>query len=98
MQTSTHSGVTLRVLTELSRAKRGFGAWGEDWPMLKLIGWAATISLIAGLIWYVSNDISVLARSVAGIALVTVGLLGGLHISSHSAAAYIRDVQRLNKV
>jgi hypothetical protein len=80
------------------QARRPSTALEKNWAMLRLLGWSATISLIAALIWYTSTDVSFSSKMIAGIVLATIGLLSGLRIGAHSATAYITDVQRLNKV
>jgi len=66
--------------------------------MIKLLGWIATILVVCLLAWQTTVDAPFLPRAVSASLLVAISGLAGLRIGADSATAYIRDVQRLNKV
>lgn len=66
--------------------------------MTKFLGWMATILVVCVLIWQTTVDVPLLPKSVSGVLLVAISGLAGLRIGANSAATYIRDVHRLNKV
>lgn len=66
--------------------------------MWKQIGWTATSAVLALLVWQAAIAEPFLPRVVSGLLLAVVSLLVGLRIGTDSAAAYTKDLQRLNKV
>jgi len=73
-------------------------AANKDWKMLKLVGWLATAATLAFLIWQTAATDPLWPRTVSGLLLVVISILAGLRIGTDSAAAYTKDLQRLNKV
>jgi hypothetical protein len=70
----------------------------KDWAMLKRLGWIVTTAILAVLLWQTATVDPVLPRIVSGILLGLISLLAGLRLSADSAAAYMTDLQRTNKV
>ena len=68
------------------------------WTLLRLAGWLATAGLVLGLVWHITADVPLWSQAIAGLLLVVIGIIAGLRLGTQSATAYIRDVQRLNKV
>jgi hypothetical protein len=68
------------------------------WAMLKLIGWGATSSILAFLLWQITSTEPFWPRMACGLMLIGISLLAGIRIGAGSAAAYIMDVHRLNRV
>ena len=66
--------------------------------MLKTAAWTTTLALIAALIWQAVSAGPWLPPVLTALLLLVVGFLAGLRVGAGSAAAYIRDLQRLNKV
>lgn len=66
--------------------------------MLKTAAWTTTFALVAVLIWQAASAEPLLPRVLTASLLSVVGFLAGLRLGADSAAAYIRDLQRLNKV
>jgi hypothetical protein len=66
--------------------------------MIKLIGWATALTLSALLLWQSAVPDSLLPHVVNALLLLLIGVLAGLRIATDSSAAYIQDLQRLNKV
>jgi hypothetical protein len=66
--------------------------------MTKLVGWATASALMAWLLWQTTASEPLLPHVASGLLLLVVGVLAGLRIAADSAAAYIRDLQRLNKL
>jgi hypothetical protein len=66
--------------------------------MLKLVGWMATIAILAVLLWQISATEPLWPRAASGLLLVVISVLAGLRIGADSAGAYIQDVHRRNKV
>jgi hypothetical protein len=62
------------------------------------IGWIMNTGLLALLLWQVAAAQPLWPAAVSGLLLIIVGVLTGLRIGSDSAAAYMNDVHRLNKV
>jgi hypothetical protein len=65
---------------------------------MKIVGWTATILVIGTLAWLAITSEVAWLRGFSGLLLLAMGLLIGLRIGTQSASAYIRDLQRLNKV
>ena len=70
----------------------------KDWAMLKHVGWTATTAIIAILIWQSAATDPVWPRTISGLLLVVIRVLAGLRLGADSAANYMADVQRVNKV
>jgi hypothetical protein len=99
MRTFSYPKPLFHGLSEyLRRTKIGEADLSMVWTLLRLAGWLATIAFIAVLILQVISDVPLWRQAIAGLLLVAVGLLAGLRLGTHSASAYIKDVQRLNKV
>jgi hypothetical protein len=62
------------------------------------IGWIATMSLMAFLLWQLASTAPLWPPTASGLLLIVVSLLAGLRIGADSAAAYTTDVHRLNKL
>ncbi len=62
------------------------------------VGWIATTGLVAFLLWQIAAVGPLWPPAISGLLLVLVGILAGLRIGADSAAAYTRDVHRLNKL
>ena len=73
-------------------------ALGEVWVMLKLVGWAATMTVLAFLMWQATAAEPFWPPAVSALLLVVASVLAGLRIGADSAAAYTKDLQRVNKV
>jgi hypothetical protein len=90
----------------LSRTLRGHrisvnprqAAADKDWTMLRLFGWTATTAILALLIWQTAAADPFWPPAVSALLLVIIGVLAGLRLGADSAAAYTKDLQRLNKV
>jgi hypothetical protein len=65
--------------------------------MIKVIGWSATILIVSMLIWQLAIAAPLLPKIASAVLLALVSCLAGISIGAGGAAAYIRDVQRLNK-
>lgn len=70
----------------------------ENWAMFKLIGWVATIAVLAFLMWQALAAQPLWPPTISVLLLVAVSVLAGLRLGADSAAAYTRDLHRLNKV
>jgi hypothetical protein len=70
----------------------------QVWPMLKQLGWLAAVAVIALIIWQIAAAEPLLPRAASAALLMVISLAAGLRIGVDSAAAYIEDVQRTNKV
>jgi hypothetical protein len=68
------------------------------WTLLRLAGWLATGALVVGLMMQITADVPLWSQVIAGLLLITVGVVAGLRLATQSTSAYIRDVERLNKV
>jgi hypothetical protein len=66
--------------------------------MLKIAAWMTTFALMGVLAWQAVDAEPLLPRTMTALLLLVGGLLAGLRVGADSAAAYIRDLQRLNKV
>lgn len=66
--------------------------------MKKLVAWTTAIAIVAWLLWQTTVSQPLLPRWASGGLLLVVGVLAGLRIAADSAADYIRDLQRLNKL
>ena len=66
--------------------------------MIKILGWSATILVVAMLIWQLSLDAPMLPKLVGAVLLALISCLAGISLGAGGSAEYIRDVQRLNKV
>jgi hypothetical protein len=66
--------------------------------MLRIAGWAAAVALAALLLWQATAPEPLLPHGASALLLLLIGVLAGLRISTDSAAAYIKDLQRLNKL
>jgi hypothetical protein len=62
------------------------------------IGWISTIGLLAFLLWQIAAAQPLWPPAVSGLLLVIISVLVGLRVSADSAAGYMKDVHRLNKV
>ena len=70
----------------------------EGRVMTKVLGWSATILVVSVLAWQIAAEAPILPRLIAALLLVFISGLAGIRIGTDGAAAYIDDVQRLNKV
>lgn len=70
----------------------------EGRAMTKLLGWIATILVVCVLVWQTTVDAPLWPKALSALLLVAISGLTGLRIGAGGAAAYIKDVQRLNKV
>ena len=70
----------------------------KDWAMLRLVGWMATIAVLALLIWQATAAEPFWPSAVSALLLVVISLIAGLRVGADSAAAYMTDLQRVNKV
>lgn len=66
--------------------------------MMKTAAWLTTLIVVAVLVWQAATAGAIVPRAVAAGLLLGVGILAGLRLGADSAAAYIRDLQRLNKL
>ena len=66
--------------------------------MLRLVGWSATAILLGLALWQVLLADPTLPRWISGPVLIVVSSLVGLRIATDATAAYIKDLQRVNKV
>ncbi len=73
-------------------------ACDEDWAMLKLLSWTATIAVLAFLIWQTAAAAPIWPPAVSAFLLVVVSVLAGLRLGADSASTYTKDLQRLNNV
>src|SRR5262245_56466107 len=80
-----------------SRPARILGDY-KNRAMVKIIACMMTIVLIAALTWQLVDAAPEVPRAVSALLLVVVCFLAGLRVGADSAAAYIRDLQRLNKM
>jgi hypothetical protein len=62
------------------------------------IGWIATIGLVGFLLWQIAVAEPLWPAAISGLLLAVIGVLAGLRIGADSAAAYMADVHRLNKL
>ena len=69
-----------------------------DWAIMSRIGWIATTGLVALLLWQTAAAEPLWPSAVSGLLLIVIGVLAGLRLGADSAASYMKDVQRLNKV
>jgi hypothetical protein len=65
--------------------------------MLRLVGGIATIAALTLFIWQTAVDDPLWPRPISAILVSLVSIVAGIRISADSAAAYINDVQRVNK-
>jgi hypothetical protein len=99
MNTFSHAGFVSR-----SRLGRQFRIPSQDvatdsnWTIMSLIGWIATTGMLAFLLWQLTVAAPLWPPALSGLLLIVIGVLAGLRIGADSAAAYMRDVQRLNKI
>jgi hypothetical protein len=70
----------------------------RDWAMLKHLGWMATSAIFALLVWQAVAAETFLPRVVSDLLMAAISLLVGLRIGANSADAYLKDLQRNNKV
>jgi hypothetical protein len=70
----------------------------KDWAMLRRLGWIATTAVLVVLVWQIAATEPVLPRAASAVLLVIVSVLAGLRVSADSANAYMKDLQRVNKV
>jgi uncharacterized membrane protein YfbV (UPF0208 family) len=70
----------------------------ESRSMNKVLGWGVTILAVLLLIWQLVSSEPLLPSVVSAALLALVSTLAGMRIGVNGATAYIRDVQRLNKV
>jgi hypothetical protein len=73
-------------------------AFDEDWAMLKVLSWTATIAVLAFLIWQTAAADPMWPPAVSAFVLVLVSVLAGLRLGADSAFTYTKDLQRVNKV
>ena len=66
--------------------------------MLRLAGWIATVIAMMFLFWQTIVEIPIWPRPLSALLLLLLGVLAGIRIGADSAAAYIKDLQRTNKV
>lgn len=66
--------------------------------MLRLLGWAAAITVLAFLFWQALIAAPLWPPIVNSSLLALACILGGLRLGADSAQAYIRDLHRLNRV
>jgi hypothetical protein len=81
-----------------SPAKRRLIALEGHWTMLRLLGWTAIIAVVAMLVWQTASAEPVIPRPASGLLLVLIAGLAGIRIGSEGAAAYVKDLHRLNRV
>jgi hypothetical protein len=62
------------------------------------LGWIATTGLLVFLIWQLAISEPLLPPTISGLFLIVVSVLAGLRIGADSAAEYMSDVHRLNKL
>jgi hypothetical protein len=70
----------------------------EGRSMIKALGWTSTILVAGFLVWQVTVNDPVWPNVISAVLLVLISGLAGIRIGATGAAAYIRDVHRLNKV
>jgi len=70
----------------------------EGRAMTKLLGWTATMLVVCVLVWQTTVATPLWPTTLSALLLVAISGLAGLRIGAGGAAAYIKDVQRLNKV
>jgi hypothetical protein len=70
----------------------------EGRVMTKVLGWSATILVVSLLAWQIAAEAPILPRPVMALLLVLISGLAGIRLGTGGAAAYIDDVQRLNRV
>ena len=66
--------------------------------MWSRLGWIGTTGGIAFLLWQLSVNAPIWPPTVCAVLLVVISLLAGLSIGAVSAAKYMTDMHRLNKV
>lgn len=66
--------------------------------MTKFLGWGMTILAVMFLIWQLVSSSPMLPNGLSAGMLVLMSFVAGMRIGIDGANAYIRDVQRLNKV
>ncbi len=70
----------------------------EGLAMIKVLGWVTTIMVVCLLAWQISVEAPLLPKLLSAVCLAAISGVVGLRFGAMGAAAYIRDVQRLNKV
>jgi hypothetical protein len=65
--------------------------------MMRLVGWIVTLILLMFLVWQTAVENALWFRAFTAILLLILSLLAGIRIGADSAAAYIKDLQRINK-
>jgi hypothetical protein len=79
-------------------AKSRKGAFIEDLAMLRLASWLATGAALALLVWQTAVEQPFWLKLLSGVLLLLVSILTGMRIGTDFASAYIKDLQRVNKV
>jgi hypothetical protein len=99
MNTFSHAGFVSKALPgRLFRTRSQNVASQANWAIMSRVGWIATTGLVAFLLWQIAAVGPLWPPAISGLLLVLVGILAGLRIGADSAAAYTRDVHRLNKL
>jgi hypothetical protein len=86
----------LSVVRSVGNWEEGIN-WEESIPMLRLAGWMTATALLGLIAWQISVDNPILPRLASVFLLALISGLAGLRLGADSAAAYIRDLTRLNK-
>jgi hypothetical protein len=66
--------------------------------MIRQVGYALTIVLLAGLLWQLASAQPLLSPLICGVFLVFISIMAGIRIGTDGTSNYIRDLQRVNKV
>jgi hypothetical protein len=66
--------------------------------MLKLVAWTITALVLLLLVWQTTAANPLWPRAISGVFIAVIGVLAGIRIGTDAAAAYTKDLHRLNKV
>jgi hypothetical protein len=97
MRSQTLPQPLFRTATVCVPAAPHDAAWIQG-RVMKLLGWMATILVVCMLTWLFANAETFWSRVLVSLLLAGFGVLAGLRFGAQSSAAYIADLQRVNKV
>ena len=86
-----------RTTTVRVPAAPHYAAWIQG-RVMKLLGWFATILVACMLAWLFVGAETLWPRMLIGLLLAGFGILVGLRFGTQGTAAYIADLQRVNKM
>jgi hypothetical protein len=66
--------------------------------MLKLVAWTIAALVLILLVWQTTVANPLWPRAISGVLIAILSLLAGIRIGTDAAAAYTKDLHRLNKV